>query len=814
MTYSELILSHSPSNYWKLGESSGLTAADSAGSAPGTLSGGITLGQPGALADGTTAMTFDGTTGKVTTAANVLIPLTATVEVWIKQAVGLLGQRPAVSTGALGVSGFFLGTSLNGTPPPAGQKTFAYSLSGGSGLTNVDTGTWHHLVYVLNSGSASVYIDGVFDVTQAGFGRSAPTTLPVILGWNGDTGEFFSGSLDEVAIYPRALTAGEIAQHYSVGRLSGTFPAGSYADKVITAGPSNYWRLGESSGTTAVDIISAKNGTISGGVTLSQPGALADGNTAMTFDGVDDQIVTAAAVAFPLACTCEVWMKHPAGATDRPLFSLASEAPRIGVSANRLNVYDGPNGAGGSSTALVSDGVWQHCVFVFNGSTLSFYLDGVLSNTIPAVRTIPGNAVAGIARDTDFPGGDARGFWSGGLDEVAIYPRALTPTEISDHYAARLVVSVPSAGCDHTTVWSKHLATLSAPTVESERAYLANLYGGGSDFSTLVSRWLQAITCGAAVVTPAAPTLSTVSPNTGTQGTMVTVTLTGTNFVTGATGVSVNGVGITVVNIQVTSPTTLTADLAIAAAAPPTARSLTVSTAGGSSSQAFTVAGSDASFGSVVLLIGADTAVIDESSRARTLTLVGNVARTTLQAKFGAGSLTFDGTADWVQLADSPDWDFPVGVDFTLEGWFRFLVKTDNQALLGQWDSGGILANCNWFLYLTGGFLTWRIISAAAASDLTVAFAPTLGQWYHLAVERAGTTLRIYRDGAIVASRGSDLFDLVDPAGRMLTLGAIGTTDNFASLDFNGQMDEVRITKGLARYNGAFTPPTAAFPRS
>lgn len=208
----------------------------------------------------------------------------------------------------------------------------------------------------------------------------------------------------------------------------------------------------------------------------------------------------------------------------------------------------------------------------------------------------------------------------------------------------------------------------------------------------------------------------------------------------------------------------------------------------------------------VVLLIGAETGVLDESSYARTLTAVGNAARTTAQFKYGVGSLTFDGTGDRVTAADSNDWSFGAG-DFTVEGWFRFLVKTNNQALVTQW--GTVPAANGFALYITGGAL-WFFTTVSA--DVSFTWVPTLGQWYHIAADRSGTTLRLYIDGAVVATNASASGTL-NNSTQALALGALGVTDAFPTFDFNGQMDEIRITTGLAQYAGAFTPPTGPFPR-
>ena len=98
---------------------------------------------------------------------------------------------------------------------------------------------------------------------------------------------------------------------------------------------------------------------------------------------------------------------------------------------------------------------------------------------------------------------------------------------------------------------------------------------------------------GSATVTvtspPAAPVLTSIAPNSGTQGTSVAVTLAGSNFLAGAT-IAVSGAGVSVTGVTVVSSTKLTATFVIAATAAAGARSVTVSTSAGSTAaQSFTV---------------------------------------------------------------------------------------------------------------------------------------------------------------------------------------------------------------------------------
>ena len=86
------------------------------------------------------------------------------------------------------------------------------------------------------------------------------------------------------------------------------------------------------------------------------------------------------------------------------------------------------------------------------------------------------------------------------------------------------------------------------------------------------------------------PTLTSVAPNQGMRGTTVAVTLTGTNFVVGATTVAVSGAGVTVTTVVVGSTTSLTANFVLDPAAAAGPRTVTVTTAGGTSgAQTFTI---------------------------------------------------------------------------------------------------------------------------------------------------------------------------------------------------------------------------------
>jgi hypothetical protein len=212
-TYTEQVVADGASNQWRLGEKAGGLAYDTLGGKHGTLSGGVMRGAAGALNDGDTAMSFNGTTAKIVTALAVTVPVVATLEAWVLGTDS--GYRTILSTRPVGDAG---GTVWFGTF----QKKLllvSTTLSVPSNRVVLD-GLWHHCVAVVNGTTYSLYVDGVLDATGPFARTSASTVPPVGIGWDAFGNLFWVGLLDEVAIYPVELTPAKIAAHYAA-RLTG-----------------------------------------------------------------------------------------------------------------------------------------------------------------------------------------------------------------------------------------------------------------------------------------------------------------------------------------------------------------------------------------------------------------------------------------------------------------------------------------------------------------------------------------------------------------------------------------------------------------
>jgi hypothetical protein len=235
-TYPALVVADGAVAYWRLGETAGTTASDSVGIAHGTISGGVTLGQAGALADGDKAMAFDGTTGRINCGTSAALGFTTafSIEAWSRYTGAPANTRTIVSK--IGAS-YLGGWALYIT---GGFGNIQFFAAGATTLwdrrtvVSFNDGLWHHIVCVWNgtftATSVIIYVDGVEAGATGITPTSAPTTGadPTSIGGH-DTGiNFLNGNIDEVALYPTALTAPQIAAHYAA-RTVGS-PVGTLAN--------------------------------------------------------------------------------------------------------------------------------------------------------------------------------------------------------------------------------------------------------------------------------------------------------------------------------------------------------------------------------------------------------------------------------------------------------------------------------------------------------------------------------------------------------------------------------------------------------
>jgi hypothetical protein len=200
------------------------------------------------------------------------------------------------------------------------------------------------------------------------------------------------------------------------------------------------------------------------------------------------------------------------------------------------------------------------------------------------------------------------------------------------------------------------------------------------------------------------------------------------------------------------------------------------------------------------LLLNYTNGAIFNNAMMNDLETVADAKISTSVVKYGTGSLSFDGTGDRLFIKDVTNLGFGTG-DFTVELWVYFNVSPADTGFVGSVGSGGMD-----FVYHSSGSL--RIGQLAVGWDSIFSpFTPATGTWYHIAFTRSGTTARGFVDGVQIGSNSTNTVSYA-PTGGM----NIGASNSTGARHLNGYIDDLRITKGYARYTANFTPPTAAFP--
>jgi len=197
------------------------------------------------------------------------------------------------------------------------------------------------------------------------------------------------------------------------------------------------------------------------------------------------------------------------------------------------------------------------------------------------------------------------------------------------------------------------------------------------------------------------------------------------------------------------------------------------------------------------LLLNFDNAGIIDHTMRNNLETEGNVRISGQQTKFGTGSIYFDGTDDRIVLPYSEAQQLGTG-QFTVELFVYFTATDQRQGFFG--NDGG------WYFQIYDGELEFALSTSAIIER---AFSHSLNQWYHLAATRdSSNDVRLFIDGTQQGAVVNSTADLLH-ASNKFHIGNIGpgTTRPFKG----GYMDEIRITKGVARYISDFTVPTKAF---
>ena len=194
------------------------------------------------------------------------------------------------------------------------------------------------------------------------------------------------------------------------------------------------------------------------------------------------------------------------------------------------------------------------------------------------------------------------------------------------------------------------------------------------------------------------------------------------------------------------------------------------------------------------LLLNMTNAGIFDNAQMNDLETVGNAQISTTQSKFGGASLYFDGTGDYLVAPSNSIFSFGTG-DFTIECWY-YSGATGQQTVF---DTRNTSSGPGVLVYTLSNKL--RVYSNGVDYIGTANVASNT--WVHLVVERRSSALYTYVNGTVDINGTSYTPNLTDSSC------IVGYDIRYGGFYLNGYIDDLRITKGIARYIANFMPQTS-----
>ena len=205
------------------------------------------------------------------------------------------------------------------------------------------------------------------------------------------------------------------------------------------------------------------------------------------------------------------------------------------------------------------------------------------------------------------------------------------------------------------------------------------------------------------------------------------------------------------------------------------------------------------------LLCNFTNAGIYDNAEMNDLETVGNAQVSTSVVKFGSGSMYFDGSSYLYQIG-TPNLVFGAG-DFTIELWLNISGGVGGTQTIIAYGATATIDNKYWSIEASGSNLAFYGPPSATQYFVTTSQPWTSG-WAHIAVCRSGSNTRLFVNGTQQGSTYTTLTNFDSGGNLFIGTSAYSTSRYMAA----GYIDDIRITKGYARYTANFTPPTAAFP--
>lgn len=204
------------------------------------------------------------------------------------------------------------------------------------------------------------------------------------------------------------------------------------------------------------------------------------------------------------------------------------------------------------------------------------------------------------------------------------------------------------------------------------------------------------------------------------------------------------------------------------------------------------------------LLLNGTNAGIYDASTLNNFETVGNAQVSTSIRRYGLSSIAFDGSGDSLDVKPTTPNLFSQRGAYTIEMWIYPTNLSVAQYFYSQ-NTGNFLQ----FAISSSGFL--QVDRSGVGVAITSSSSLTINTWQYVTLVSDGTNLRLYVDGVQTGSTVS-VGTQVDPSSQIIRIGAYQNSGGAPTFPFYGNIQDFRITRGIARYTTTFTPPTAPLP--
>lgn len=208
---------------------------------------------------------------------------------------------------------------------------------------------------------------------------------------------------------------------------------------------------------------------------------------------------------------------------------------------------------------------------------------------------------------------------------------------------------------------------------------------------------------------------------------------------------------------------------------------------------------------------GVNGSTVFTDKRGHTVTPYGNAKIITDVSAFGGSSAYFDGT-DYTRLV--VEGAIPFGLDdLTIEMFVTFNTLKDSAFFTRrsrEWSTSAeginlMLIGGKLGAYITNAPYSWKVVIQQNGSIV-------IGDRYHVELDRKNGTYYLFVNGNLIGSQYFNTLPSEDSTVSGTTIGGSFGTYGGSTFTMNGRVDDLRITKGVARHIANFTPPTETFP--